>query len=84
MFFLAGFMFVEPMVEGLRRAGKDLTPDTFVKAMESIKNWNDWIGHDCTFTAQDHQGMKSIFLSKSGPEGKAEKIADWMSYKEGK
>jgi ABC-type branched-subunit amino acid transport system substrate-binding protein len=84
VFFLAGFMFVEPMVEGLRRAGKDLTPDTFVKAMESIKNWNDWIGHDCTFTAQDHQGMKSIFLSKSGPEGKAEKIADWMTYKEGK
>ena len=52
--------------------------------MESIKHWNDWIGHDCTFTAQDHQGMKSIFLSKSGPEGKAEKIADWMTYKEGK
>jgi branched-chain amino acid transport system substrate-binding protein len=84
VFFMAGFMFVEPMVEGLRRAGKDLTPDTFVKAMESIKNWNDWLGHDCTFTSEDHQGTRSIFLSKCGPEGKVEKVADWMTYKEGK
>jgi len=76
--------FAHDLTEALRRAGKDLNPDTFVKAMESIKDWNDWLGHDCTFTAQDHQGMKSIFLSKCGPEGKAEKIADWMSYKEGK
>jgi len=84
VFFIAGFMFVEPMVEGLRRAGKDLTPETFVKAMETIKNWNDWLGHDCTFTPQDHQGMKSIFLSKCGPEGKVEKISDWLTYPEAK
>lgn len=84
VFFMAGFMFVEPMVEGLRRAGKDLTPETYVKAMESIKHWNDWLGHDCTFSADDHQGMKSIFLSKCGPEGKAEKISDWLTYQEGK
>jgi ABC-type branched-subunit amino acid transport system substrate-binding protein len=84
VFYMAGFMFVEPMVEGLKRTGKDLTTENFVKAMETIKNWNDWIGHDCTFTPQDHQGMKSVFLSKCGPEGKAIKISDWLTYKEGK
>jgi branched-chain amino acid transport system substrate-binding protein len=81
IFFLAGFVFVEPMVEGLKRAGKDLNPDTFVKAMETIRNWNDWLGYDCTFTPQDHQGMKSVFISKCGPEGKPIKISDWMTYK---
>jgi len=81
IFFLAGFVFVEPMVEGLKRAGKDLTPDTFVKAMETIRNWNDWLGYDCTFTPQDHQGMKSTFISKCGPEGQQIKISDWMTYK---
>ena len=81
IFFLAGFVFVEPMVEGLKRAGKDLTPDTFVKAMETIRNWNDWLGYDCTFTPQDHQGMKSAFISKCGPEGQQIKISDWMTYK---
>lgn len=81
IFFLAGFVFVEPMVEGLRRAGKDLTPDTFVKAMETIRNWNDWLGYDCTFTPQDHQGMKSVYIAKCGPEGAAVKISDWLTYK---
>jgi hypothetical protein len=75
-------VFAEPLVEGLRRAGKDLNPETFVKAMESIKNWNDWIGHDCTFSPEDHQGMKSVFLSKCGPDGTAVKISDWLTFKE--
>jgi branched-chain amino acid transport system substrate-binding protein len=81
VFFYAGVMFVEPMVEGLRRAGKDLNPESFIKAMETIKNWNDWLGHDCTFTATDHQGMKSIFLSKCGDKGKPIHISDWLTYK---
>lgn len=84
VFFLAGFLFAEPMVEGLRRAGKDLTPDSFVKAMESIKNWNDWLGHDCTFGPDEHQGMKSVYLAKCGPGGKPIKISDWLTYKGGK
>lgn len=84
VFFLAGFMFAEPMVEGLKRAGKDLNEENFIKAMESIKNWNDWLGHDCTYTPTDHQGMKSVFLSKCGPDGKPEKISDWLTYKEKK
>ncbi len=80
VFFLAGFMFAEPMVEGLRRAGKDLTVESFVKAMESIRHWNDWLAHDCTFTPTDHQGLKSVFLSKCGDKGKPIKISDWLSY----
>ena len=44
VFFYAGFGFVEPMVEGLRRAGKDLTVDSFVKAMESLKDFQGIMG----------------------------------------
>jgi ABC-type branched-subunit amino acid transport system substrate-binding protein len=81
VFYLAGFMFAEPLVEGLRRAGKDLNPESFVKAMETMKDWNQWIGHDCTFTSTDHQGMKSVFLSKCGEGGKPIKVSDWLTYK---
>ena len=81
IFFLAGFVFVEPMVEGLKRAGKDLNPDTFVKAMETIRHWNDWLGYDCTFTPEDHQGMKSVFIAKCGPNGEQIKMSDWITYK---
>lgn len=80
VFYLAGFLWAEPLIEGLRRAGKDLTPDTFVKAMESIKNWNDFLGHDLTFSPTDHQGMRSVYLAKCGEGGKAVKISDWLMY----
>ena len=39
-----------------KRAGKDLTPDTFVKAMETIRNWNDWLGYDCHFHSSRSSG----------------------------
>ncbi|MCX5863220.1 MAG: ABC transporter substrate-binding protein [Deltaproteobacteria bacterium] len=84
LFFLAGFFFVEPMVEGLKRAGKDLNPDSFVKAMESIRNWNDWLGHDCTFTPEDHQGNRSVYIGKCGEGGKTIKMSDWLNYKRDK
>jgi branched-chain amino acid transport system substrate-binding protein len=83
VFYLVGFLFAEPLVEGLKRAGKDLNADSLVKAMESINHWNDWLGHDCTFTSTDHQGMKSVFLAKCGDGGKLIKISDWLKY-EGK
>jgi branched-chain amino acid transport system substrate-binding protein len=79
IFFLAGFFFAEPMVEGLRRAGKDLNPDSFVKAMESIRNWNDWLGHNCTFTPEDHQGNRSIYIGKCGDGGKTIRMTDWLT-----
>jgi len=81
LFYLAGFYFAEPLVKGLQLAGKDLTPDTFVKAMESIKNWNDWLGYDCTFTDKDHQGVKSVYLEKCGENGQRIKVSDWLVYK---
>jgi len=81
LFYLAGFYFAEPLVKGLQLAGKDLTPDTFIKAMESIKNWNDWLGYDCTFTDKDHQGVKSVYLEKCGDNGQRIKVSDWLVYK---
>ncbi len=81
VFYLAGFMFAEPMVKGLQLTGKDLTADNFIKAMESIKHWNDWLGHDLTYSATEHQGMKSVYLAKCGDKGKPIKISDWLTYK---
>jgi branched-chain amino acid transport system substrate-binding protein len=80
VFYLAGFLWAEPLVEGLKRAGRDLTVESFVKAMDGIENWNDWLGHNCTFSETDHQGMKSVFLSKCGEGGTPIKISDWLTY----
>lgn len=81
LFYLAGFYFAEPLVKGLELAGKDLTPEKFVKAMEQIKDWNDWLGYGCTFTPTDHQGVKSVYIEQCGDNGARIKVSDWLVYK---
>ncbi|MEW5722134.1 MAG: ABC transporter substrate-binding protein [Thermodesulfobacteriota bacterium] len=77
-FFAAGILFAEPLVEGLTRAGKDLTPESFYAAMETIKDWRG-IGPPLTFTADDHQGAKSVFIAKVDENGTLVKISDWIT-----
>lgn len=92
VFFYAGFGFVEPMVEGMKRAGKDLNPDTFVKAMETLKDFKGIMGK-VSFAPGQRQGMREVFLAKceaaeiAGPDGKpvkggkAVRLSDWISVK---
>lgn len=78
IFFYAGFIFVEPMVEGLKRTGRDLTADNFVKAMETIKDFKG-IGPKISFGPNKRQGSRSVFLAKCAEGGKAVRISDWMT-----
>ncbi|CAO0822683.1 hypothetical protein DFAR_3230001 [Desulfarculales bacterium] len=63
VFFYVGFGFVEPMVEGLKKAGKDLPSESFVKAMERLKDFQGIMG-EVTFTPNQRQGMHEVFLGK--------------------
>jgi ABC-type branched-subunit amino acid transport system substrate-binding protein len=77
VFFYAGFGFMEPMVEGFKRCGRNLTVENFVKAMESIKEL-DGIGGKVTFGPNVRQGAKACFLAKCGKGGKIERLTDWL------
>ena len=78
VFYYAGIIFTEPFVEGLRRAGRNLTPDTFVKAEETLKNWQG-IGPPITYTnPMDRQGGKHVFFGKVKPDGNIERLTDWI------
>jgi branched-chain amino acid transport system substrate-binding protein len=76
-FYYAGILFAEPLAEGLRRAGKNLTPETFVKAMETLKDWQG-IGCPITFTPTDHQGGKHVFFGQVQPDGNIKRLTDWI------
>jgi len=78
IFFYAGFGFVEPMVEGLKRCGRDLTVEKFVSAMESIKSFKG-IGPEITFGPNKRQGTRSEFLAKCMEDGKTVRISDWKT-----
>jgi branched-chain amino acid transport system substrate-binding protein len=76
-FYTAGIMFAEPLAEGLRRAGRNVTPESFIKAMETIRDWQG-IGPPITFTPTDHQGGKSVFFGQVQPDGSIKRLTDWI------
>ena len=78
LFFYAGFLFAEPLVEALKRCGRDLTVDNFIEAMESIKDFQG-IGPKVNFSPDNRQGSRSVFLSQCTKEGKAKTLTDWLT-----
>jgi branched-chain amino acid transport system substrate-binding protein len=77
VFYYAGIMFAEPFVEGVRRAGKNLTTENLIKAMETLKDWKG-IGPPITYTANERQGGKHVFYGKVRPDGTVERLTDWV------
>ena len=78
IFFYAGILFVEPMVEALKKCGRDLTADSFVKAMETIKDFQG-IGPKVSFGPNKRQGSRSSFIGKCAEGGKAVRLSDWIT-----
>jgi ABC-type branched-subunit amino acid transport system substrate-binding protein len=77
IFYYAGMMFAEPFVEGLRRAGRNLTPETLVKAMETLKDWKG-TGPPITYGPNERQGGKHLFYGRVRPDGTVERLTDWV------
>ena len=78
IFFYAGILFVEPMVEALKICGRDLTADSFVEAMESIKDFQG-IGPKISFGPNKRQGSRSSFIGRCAEGGKAVRLSDWIT-----
>ena len=65
---LAGVGFAQPLVEGLRAAGEDLTRESFLAAMESLSGYDTGMFANLDFT-ESYQGNNSILLLQMTPEG---------------
>jgi branched-chain amino acid transport system substrate-binding protein len=83
LFYYAGILFTEPLVEGLKRAGRNLTRESFVTAMESIKGFKG-IGGEVSYDIfnpkkgyETRGGMKEVFMIQCMEGGKAKKLSDW-------
>jgi branched-chain amino acid transport system substrate-binding protein len=66
---LEGFLAAKVLTEGLRRAGRDLTRERFVAAMENITNL-DLGGFGVSFSASNHNASRFVDLAMIGKEGK--------------
>jgi branched-chain amino acid transport system substrate-binding protein len=59
---LEGYIAAKVTTEGLRRAGRNLTRDTFIKAMESMSDY-DAGGFKVSFGPEDHNGSHFVDLT---------------------
>ena len=75
--YLAGWGYIEAMVEGLKKAGRDLTPDSLVKGLESIKDYD--MGGLCpniTFGPKRHVSSFSSLVLRADGKTKRFNIID--------
>ncbi|HOK39591.1 MAG TPA: ABC transporter substrate-binding protein [bacterium] len=77
---LEGFVNAKVLVEGLKRAGSDITRDKFIEAVESIKPGQLGTGLKFDYSATDHEGIKQLFLSKFDGKNWVE-ITNWSEFK---
>ncbi|HEU4621318.1 MAG TPA: ABC transporter substrate-binding protein [Burkholderiaceae bacterium] len=66
---LEGFVAARVFVEGLRRAGRDLTRDKLISGLESIGRF-DVGGMDITFSPTNHNGSKFVELTIINSRGR--------------
>lgn len=81
--YLAGWGYIETMGEGLRKAGKDLNPDTLIKGLEGVKDFD--MGGLCpniTFGPNRHVSSFSSLVLKA--DGKKKQFVITDSIKEPK
>jgi len=76
---LYGYVFGNLVVEGIRRAGADLTREGFLDAMESIKDWDSGgILPPVSFSAGDHHAQSAGFICELR-DGRFVALSDWLA-----
>lgn len=81
---LYGYFYAMLFVDGgLRRAGKDLTRESLIKALETVKDWDSGILTPLSITAGDHHVQDDGFMVEV-KAGSFVPISGWLSLKGGK
>jgi branched-chain amino acid transport system substrate-binding protein len=81
-FHAAGFWSVQVLVEGLQRAGRELTREKLVEAMERFENWDGSIGPPLTYGPNLRGGKNtSAFLVRADVANKTfVRATDWIRF----
>src|SRR5215831_6707010 len=80
---LYGYQKAALFVEALQRAGRNLTRDSLLKSIESIKDWDPGWGLKYTYGGDNRRGMSRSARLVIVKDGKWTKMGDWMELQEG-
>jgi ABC-type branched-subunit amino acid transport system substrate-binding protein len=76
---LYGYVFGSLVVEGLRRAGRDLTRERFIDAMETIQAWDSrGILPPIGFSRSNHHAQRAGFVCEL-KEGRFQPVTSWVT-----
>ena len=75
-FYSAGILFADPIVEALKKAGRNISTEAVLKALNSIRNYQT-IGPKINWSEKQHQGSDSIVIQKCGPNGSYIELQGW-------
>ncbi len=78
---LEGYINARVLVEGLRRAGREITRERFIEAIESMHAFKPGPDIDISFSATDHQGMDRVYLTRLENE-RFTLIGDWQGVRQ--
>jgi hypothetical protein len=75
---LYGYTFGRLVVEGVKRAGRDLTRERFVDAMESISNWDaGGVMPTVSFSKTNHHAQRAGFICEM-QQGRLVALTGWI------
>ncbi|MDA0994537.1 MAG: ABC transporter substrate-binding protein [Proteobacteria bacterium] len=76
---LYGYVFGRLVIEGLERAGRDLTRNAFLDGMESIRGWDSGgILPPVSFSRTDHHAQDAGFICEL-EDGRFKPLTDWLA-----
>jgi len=67
-------------MEGLRRAGKEITREDLIDAIETLDIYFVGIGAKVSFGPNDRQGLNQVYFTRI-EEGKVAMFTDWKNFK---
>ncbi|MGH7783704.1 MAG: ABC transporter substrate-binding protein, partial [Candidatus Binatia bacterium] len=73
---LSGYYSFKVLAEGLKLAGRDLTREKLIAAMETMKDVNVGIGYPVTLSPTNHEGTNTLTIYKVVSATKREKATD--------
>ena len=76
---MEGFRAADLVVEALQRAGRDLTTQGLVQALESITEYTDMFGYNVSFGPDKHSGATESVLSQV-QDGRWVKLDEAITY----
>jgi branched-chain amino acid transport system substrate-binding protein len=62
---LEGWLNAVVVTEALRRAGPSPSRENFIRAMESLHDWDPGLGANLEFSSTSHQGLHRVWLTRT-------------------